>query len=220
MATPGFPKKMYIFLGTPVPRQNLQPLLTTIWKVWSVRYHLTTIRSCEFPSRVIETHYNCVHWHAQPHTHMRTYQVDGGAIGKKLEGREKDWEIAGGEGGGKEEWAKEDRKHSTRIGSEANLREDGIQKGIINPEKRCKASEFSDRSKYYTGQHIQSLDWTGLDLFLWKMAQMKTAVHAVYTGSEHHQSYIACMHWGIRRSTQLRQLIRGDKECPRTISCQ
>ena len=79
------------------------------------------------------------------HTHMRTYQVDGGAIGKKLEGREKDWEIAGGEGGSKEEWTKEDRKHSTPIGPEVKLREDGIQKGIINPEKRCKASEFSDR---------------------------------------------------------------------------
>ena len=77
---------------------------------------------------------------------MCTYQVDGGAIGKKLEGREKDWEIAGSEGGGKEEWTKEDRKHSTHIGPEVKLREDGIQKGIINPEKRCKASEFSDHT--------------------------------------------------------------------------
>jgi len=38
------------------------------------------------------------------------------------------------------------RKHSTPIGPEVKLRENGIQKGIINPEKRCKASEFSDRT--------------------------------------------------------------------------
>ena len=40
------------------------------------------------------------------------------------------------------------------------------RKALSIPRRGVKQVSFQIVCKYYTGQHIQSLDWTGLDLFL------------------------------------------------------